>query len=160
MGNSNHCNQKVTPPLMQPIAIIAGLFPLKKTVARSRLRESHNHISVSVSGDFQSSLREAQMQSPPMSIKLPTGLSFDIPDLMLLKGWSDFHEIRMTIELDACTENEEYEEILALHDPDGAFRRWTLWRSGDGIVVQPAMGRSMLFDRMVDALDCLIPTSD
>ena len=55
---------------------------------------------------------------------------------------------------------DEYEELLALYDRDCAFRRWMIWRSGDGIVVQPMMGRTMLFDTMADALEILIPTRD
>jgi hypothetical protein len=35
-----------------------------------------------------------------------------------------------------------------------------LWRSCDGIAVQPAMGRMMLFDSMADALEILIPLRD
>jgi hypothetical protein len=100
------------------------------------------------------------MQLPRTAIRLPTGFSFDVADLLLLRGWSDFHEIRMAIELDVCTEDEEYEELLALYERGCAFRRWMLWRSNDGIVVQPAMGRTMLFDSVVDALERLIPARD
>jgi hypothetical protein len=100
------------------------------------------------------------MQLPQQSVKVPTGLSFDIPDLVMLRGWSDFHDLRMAIELDVCAEGDEYEEILGLYDRTRAFRRWMIWRSIDGIVVQPTMGHTMLFDRMADALEVLIPAHD
>jgi hypothetical protein len=100
------------------------------------------------------------MQLPRTTVKLPTGLSFEIPDLMMLQGWSDFHDLRLAIELDVCADGDEYEELLGLYDKDRAFRRWMIWRSGDGIVVQPTMGRTMLFDCMADALDILIPARD
>jgi hypothetical protein len=100
------------------------------------------------------------MQLPQTFVKLPTGFSFDIPDLLLLRGWADFHDLRMVIELDVHIEDEEYEELLALYDRGCAFRRWMLWRSCDGIVVQPTMGRMMLFDCMADALEVLIPVRD
>ncbi|MEA2741313.1 MAG: hypothetical protein QOH05_4620 [Acetobacteraceae bacterium] len=100
------------------------------------------------------------MQRPPAPIKLPTRISFDVPDLVLLQGWSDFHDLRMAIELDVRAEDEEYEELLALYEPDCAFRRWMLWRSADGIVVQPATGQTMLFDCMADVVDSLIPARD
>lgn len=100
------------------------------------------------------------MQLPRTSARQPTGMAFDIPDLLLLRGWSDFHGLRMAIELDVCAENEEYEELLALYDQSCAFRRWMLWRSCDGIVVQPANGRTMLFDAMADVLEILIPSRD
>lgn len=100
------------------------------------------------------------MQLPRASVKLPVGFSFDIPDLVMLRGWSDFHDLRMAIELDVCADGDEYEELLGLYDSTSAFRRWMIWRSCDGIVVQPAMGRTMLFDYMADALEILIPPAD
>ena len=100
------------------------------------------------------------MQLPRTTVKTPTGLSFEIPDLMMLKAWAEFHDLRMNIELDVCAERDEYEELVGLYDKTRAFRRWMLWRSCDGIVVQPAMGRTMVFDYMVDVLDILIPAQD
>ncbi len=97
------------------------------------------------------------MQLPRMYIKIPTGLSFDVPDLVMLKAWSEFHDLRLAVDLDVCVDDDEYEETLGLYEPTCAFRRWMIWRSADGIVVQPAMGRTMLFDCMVDALEILIP---
>ena len=92
--------------------------------------------------------------------KLPAGLSFDIPDLLMLQGWTDFHDLCLTIELDVCAGGEEYEELLGLYDEDRTFRRWMIWRTRDGITVQPATGRTMLFDFMEDALEVLIPAGD
>ena len=43
----------------------------------------------------------------------PTGLAFEIADLMLLQGWADFHGVQMVVELDHCVEGEEYEEVVA-----------------------------------------------
>lgn len=100
------------------------------------------------------------MQSPRISVKIPTGLSFDVPDLLMLRGWAEFHDLRMAIDLDVCADGDEYEELLGLYDKDRAFRRWMIWRSCEGIVVQPAMGRPMVFDFMGDALDMLIPVRE
>jgi hypothetical protein len=100
------------------------------------------------------------MQLRRMPAGIPIGLSFDIPDLLMLQAWADFHDLRMSIDLDVCNEGEEYEELLGIHDKDRDFRRWMLWRSCDGIVVQPTMERSMLFDFMGDVLEILIPPGD
>ena len=100
------------------------------------------------------------MQLPRVSVKVPTGLSFDIPDLLMLRGWCEFHDLRMTIDIDLCADGDEYEELLGLYDRGCAFRRWMIWRSCDGIVVQPAMGRPMLLDAMTDALETMIPARD
>lgn len=100
------------------------------------------------------------MQLRRLPAQTPLGLSFDIPDLLMLRGWADFHDLRLAIELDVCAEGDEYEELLGLYDKDRAFRRWMIWRSTEGIVVQPAMGRAMSFDFMEDALEILIPSHD
>jgi hypothetical protein len=100
------------------------------------------------------------VQSPRISAKIPTGLSFEVPDLLMLRGWAEFHDLRMAIELDVSVDGDEYEELLGLYEKDRAFRRWMIWRSCEGIVVQPAMGRPMRFDFMGDALDMLIPVRE
>jgi hypothetical protein len=100
------------------------------------------------------------VQLRPTPIKIPTGLSFAIPDLLMLQGWADFHDLRLAIDLDVCADGDEYEELLGIYDRDRAFCRWMIWRSCDGIVVQPTMGRQMLFDFMGDALEFLIPSDD
>ena len=100
------------------------------------------------------------MQLRRTPAKMPTGLSFEIPDLLMLRGWAEFHQLRMVIELDVCADEDEYEELLGLYDEGRAFRRWMIWRSSEGIVVQPAMGRPMLFDFMGDALEIMMPTGN
>jgi hypothetical protein len=97
------------------------------------------------------------MQLPRISVKPPTGLSFNVADLVMLRGWAEFHNLRMTIELDVCADEDEYEELLGLYDRSSPFRRWMIWRSCDAIVVQPTMGRAMVFDCMFEALEVLIP---
>jgi hypothetical protein len=100
------------------------------------------------------------VQLPNATATAPTGLSFEVPDLLMLRAWAEFHELRMTIELDVFTGVDEYEEIVSLSLRGSNFRRWMLWRSHEGVVVQPMMGRPMLFDRMADALELLIPAED
>ncbi len=90
----------------------------------------------------------------------PTGLAFNVSDLLMLGAWAEFHHLRMTIDLDITTETEEFEEIVNILDVGADYRRWMIWRSADGIVVQPRLGRPMLFDAMADALELLIPASD
>jgi hypothetical protein len=103
---------------------------------------------------------EVRVQLRRMPARAPTGLSFEIPDLLMLRAWTEFHDLRMSIDLDVCADGDEYEELLGIYDKDRAFRRWMLWRSCEGIVVKPAMDRSMLFDFMGDVLEILIPSDD
>jgi hypothetical protein len=97
------------------------------------------------------------MEMPRISPNLPTGLAFEIADLMLLQGWADFHDVQMVVELDHCVEGEEYEEVIAFYGHDSQLRRWILWRASGEIVVQPLIGRSCRFCSVADALESLIP---
>jgi hypothetical protein len=93
-------------------------------------------------------------------LKEPKGLSFAVPDLLMIQAWSDFHDLVMRIDLDTVADDDHYDEIISLSPSRGNLRRWMVWRSRDGIVVQPMMGRPMLFDAMADALDVLIPVQE
>ena len=97
------------------------------------------------------------MHRPQLSPNAPTGLAFEIADLMLLQGWADFHYVQMTVELDHCVEGDEYEEVIAFYAKDSQLRRWILWRSSGEIIVQPLIGRSCRFVSVADALESLIP---
>ncbi len=103
---------------------------------------------------------ETPVQLPRTSVQTPTGLSFEIPDLLMAQAWADYHNLRMTIDLDAASERDEFEELVRLSYGASAHPRWTIWRSADGIIVQPTMGRTMMFDRMSVALEVLIPARD
>lgn len=97
------------------------------------------------------------MQTPKTGPNFPTGLSFEIADLVLLRGWAEFHDIQMVVELDHWVEGEEYEEVVAFYAPDSQLRRWIIWRTADQVVVQPLIGRSRRFNAVADALETLVP---
>ena len=97
------------------------------------------------------------METSRITPQAPTGFAFEISDLMLLQGWSEFHNVQMVVELDHCVEGEEYEEVVAFYTRDNAIRRWILWRGKTEIVVQPLIGRSCRFDTVAEALESLIP---
>jgi hypothetical protein len=98
------------------------------------------------------------MNRPPsLLIAPPKGLAFELADLVMMQGWSEYHDLRMVVELDYCAEGEEYEEVVALYKPDSSFRRWMMWRSVSDIVVQPMMGRALHFASVAVALEHLIP---
>ena len=101
--------------------------------------------------------------NPPMEMLRitptpPTGLSFDISDLVLLQGWAEYHDIRMVVELDHWVEGDEYEEVVGFYTKDSPLRRWILWRSAHEVVVQPLFGRGCRFDTVADALENLAVT--
>ena len=86
----------------------------------------------------------------------PTGLSFDISDLILLQGWAEFHDVRMVVELDHWVEGDEYEEVVGFYTKDSPLRRWILWRSSSEVIVQPLIGRGRHFGSVADALESMI----
>ncbi len=98
------------------------------------------------------------MSLPPLLTAPPTGLAFEIADLVMVQGWSDYHNLRMVVELDYSAEDEEYEEVLALYPQNSSFRRWMVWRGSSDVVVQPMMGRAAHFASVAEALEHLIPT--
>lgn len=100
------------------------------------------------------------MLPPRATLTLPAGLSLEVPDLLMLRAWAEFHDLRMKIDLDITNGAEEYEEIVTLSGIFDRTRRWMIWRSAEGIVVQPHLGRPMTFDMMAAALDLLIPAAD
>jgi hypothetical protein len=97
---------------------------------------------------------------PPRTLtKLPTGIAFEVSDLLLAEAWAEYHALRMVIELDSCTDGDEYEEMLAFYPRNSAFRRWMIWRSAAGIVVQPMMARSRRHATVAEALEQMIPAA-
>jgi hypothetical protein len=100
------------------------------------------------------------MNAPTSPPNLPRGLSFELSDLIMVLGWSEFHDLRMVVELDHCSGGEEYEEVLAFYPPHSEFRRWSMWRTDEDIVVQPTVWRTMHFTSVAGALESLIPVAD
>lgn len=85
------------------------------------------------------------------------GFSFELPDLIMLLAWSEFHDIEMVIELDHCVEGEEYEEVIAFHAKFGALRRWIMWCTKREVVVQPLIGKPRRFCTVSEAMEVLAP---
>jgi hypothetical protein len=85
------------------------------------------------------------------------GLSFQIADLILVEAWSEAHSMRMVVRLDHGSDNELYEEVLALYPADSAVCRWLIWRETDAVLVQPLLGRSQRYASVIDVLEALTP---
>lgn len=88
----------------------------------------------------------------------PEGISFDLPDLVLLRAWADYHDIQMSIDLDYCAGGEEFEEVVTFRGHRGPLRLWIMWRTRQGLIVQPLIGKPMLFASTTEAMDVLSPT--
>jgi len=97
------------------------------------------------------------MPTRKSSLRTLKGLSFDLPDLIMLRAWADYHDVNMVIELDHCIETEEYEEVLAFYARCGSMRRWIMWRGRRDVIVQPLIGKPRRFASVSEAMEELIP---
>lgn len=80
--------------------------------------------------------------------------AFSIPDLMLLEAWSEFHGMRMEVDLGHCMDGAECDEIIVLSESYSPLH-WMLWRSADQIVVQSMLGAERRSDTISEALDSI-----
>jgi hypothetical protein len=86
-----------------------------------------------------------------------TAPAFDVADLLIARGWADFHDLAMTVRLDSGHGPVRPEETLAFTPAGADAPLWLMWRERDTVVVQPAAGHPMRFGRLADALGDLIP---
>lgn len=87
----------------------------------------------------------------------PVGIAFQVPELLMLAAWAEFHELRLVIELDHCVDGEEYEEVAVLYLPGSRLRQWMLWRAPDGVVVEPKSAAAFRVGNIADLFQRLVP---
>jgi hypothetical protein len=106
-----------------------------------------------MTGGIAGTAAEAQAQD----IVGPVGIAFEIPELLMLAAWAEFHDLRLVIELDYDIDGDEYEEVAVLYLPGGQLRRWMLWRARDAVVVEPTNGAAFRVSCIADLLQRLVP---
>lgn len=89
--------------------------------------------------------------------KALVGLAFSTADLTLAGAWADAHGLRIVVQLDHGTDDEEYEEVLAFYPAGSPLCRWLLWRTSDAVFVQPLIGRTRCYDSVAEAVESLPP---
>lgn len=94
---------------------------------------------------------------PAISASQPTGLAFEITDLLLVRSWADLNNLRMMVLLNHGAESEEYEEVIVFHTVVSRFCRLIIWRDAHAVFVQPLVGRRRQFGSVADALESLLP---
>ena len=97
------------------------------------------------------------MQRTSPRIMSSPGLSFELSDLILLQAWAEFHDFRMMLILDFCSNFHAYEELVVFRTATSGSCLWTLWRVADRIIVQTADGNHEQFESVADAVDELVP---
>ncbi len=94
-----------------------------------------------------------------MPKRMLTGLSFSISHLILARGWAEFHGMRMVVELDHSTIDDEYEEVILFYAGWSFQRSGMIWRCSGHFAVQQPFGQEDRFDDILEALDSLVATS-
>lgn len=92
-------------------------------------------------------------------IRLPSkalkGLSFSVPELILIRSWSQANGLRMVVRLDHGSDSEDYEEVLAFHFGTSPLCPWIMWRSVRMVFIQPLIGRLRRFGSVAEAFEAL-----
>ncbi len=92
-----------------------------------------------------------------LPLKALKGLSFSVPELILMKNWSNAGSMRMVVRLDHGTDTEDYEEVIAFHPGASPLCRWIMWRNQETVFVQPLIGRTKRFTSVAQAFEAMIP---
>ena len=87
----------------------------------------------------------------------PTGIAFEISDLLLIGCWAAIHDLDALIRLDHGVEDEEYEEVVEFRTEARSRCRFILWRNANGVFLQPIMGRKTEHLSVAAALGSLLP---
>jgi hypothetical protein len=88
-----------------------------------------------------------------MPAKTLRGLSFSLPELILIASWSEANSLRMVVRLDHGTDSEDYEEVLAFHLGESPLCRWIMWRSARVVFIQPLIGRTQRYESVAEAFE-------
>lgn len=98
------------------------------------------------------------MHADPASFaRKQLGLAFDIAELLLAQAFAESCGSRLVVETHHHTDNDEFEEVLALYDANRRACRCLIWRSEAAVVVQPIPGRPQRFASLGEALEWLAP---
>jgi hypothetical protein len=95
-----------------------------------------------------------QCGAPVAPPSVPTGIAFEIADLLFVGLWADNHNLRMLVCLDhGAAVGEEYEEVIAFQTTTSSLYRFIMWRNAEAIFVQPLVGRRERYGSVVAALE-------
>jgi hypothetical protein len=84
------------------------------------------------------------------------GLSFEVDDLILLKGQSAANDLRMVVQLDHRSDVEEYEEVLSFYSGTSPQWRWMMWRNASAVFVRSIDGRGRRYETAGRAMEALL----
>jgi hypothetical protein len=83
---------------------------------------------------------------------VPTGLSFEVEDLVRIVKWADLNNVIVEVRLDHGIAGEEYEEVVAFHTRLSPPCQLMVWRTADSVFVRPLVGVRAQYSSVRDAL--------
>lgn len=94
------------------------------------------------------------------SIELQVGVAFSPAQLTLLRGWSEFHELTMCMDLAEDMPGVPFDEAILLAGRNDS-RMWLIWRTPEGVALKLPTGRTTSHASLADALCAAIsPAAD
>jgi hypothetical protein len=93
--------------------------------------------------------------SGSLRFPLPTGLSFEVEDLVSIAEWADLNHVIVAVRLDHGLAGEEYEEVVAFHTRLNPPCQLIMWRSAESVFVQPLVGVRIKYSSVCEALASL-----
>jgi hypothetical protein len=88
--------------------------------------------------------------------KVPKGQSFSVPELILIRTWSEINGLRMVVRLDHGADAEDYEEVLAFHGADSPRCFCIMWRGARLVFIQPLIGRTQRYGSVAEAFEAML----
>jgi hypothetical protein len=132
--------------------VISRLIKIKVFFTKGMVLSARRPMAASNSGVGRLEVAMRAVKRAPPVLK---GLAFEIPDLILLKGWADSRGAHLTIHLDHGSDLEDYEEVLAVGSAPGVPGKWMMWRGASAVVVRAESGRERRFRSVATAISAL-----
>jgi hypothetical protein len=79
-------------------------------------------------------------KSKSLRFPAPTGLSFEVMDLVRIEKWAELNDVIALVRLDYGTAGEEYEELIEFRTRFNSPCQLIMWRSADTVFVHPLVG--------------------
>lgn len=102
----------------------------------------------------------AHLVPPPprlMQRGQPSGISFEVADLLLAQAWAAHHGVRLHIRLDHATTRTNYEEVMEFNTGRKTLSGLIMWRTAHAVYAKPVLGKKQRFDSVAHALERLLP---
>lgn len=82
-----------------------------------------------------------------------TGLSFDVPELIIAQAWADYHDLDFRVQLDGLSGDIACDELLSFRASNS--QHWIISRTRNGVVAITNDTAPQHFDSLAEALESI-----